>query len=68
MRRTNVVLDEKLVSRAKSATGIKTIRALVDHALREIVRHRRQRDILKLQGRVDWQGDLSMMRRGRVSR
>ena len=67
MRRTNIVLDEKLVGRAKSATGIKTIRALVDYALREIVRHRRQRDILKLRGQVDWEGDLSTMRRGRVA-
>ena len=67
MKRTNVVLDEKLVIRAKSVTGIKTVRALVDHALREIVRHRRQRDILKLRGCVDWKGDLSKMRRGRFT-
>lgn len=67
MTRTNVVLDEELVRRAKGATGIKTIRGLVDYALREIVRHRRQRDILKLRGQVDWEGDLSTMRRGRAA-
>lgn len=67
MKRTNVVLDEKLVARARSATGLKTIREVVEHALREIVRHKRQRDILKLQGRVRWEGDLDDMRRSRFS-
>ena len=66
MKRTNIVLDEKLVDRAKKLSGIKTTRRLVDHALRELVRHRRQRDLLKLRGKVDWEGDLDAMRRGRV--
>jgi len=68
MKRTNVVMDEALVRKAKSATGIKTTRSLVDHALREIVRHARQRDLLKLKGKVDWQGNLAKMRRGRFAR
>jgi hypothetical protein len=38
----------------------------VDHALRELVRHRRQRRLLKLMGRIHWEGDLDEMRRGRV--
>lgn len=65
MKRTNVVLDEKIVTQAKELTGIKVTRQLLDYALRELVRHHRQRDILKLRGKVDWQGDLSAMRRGR---
>jgi len=65
MKRTNVVLDEKLVERAKTATGLKTTRAVVDHALREVVRRRRQRQLLKLRGGIDWKGDLAAMRRGR---
>ncbi len=65
MKRTNLVLDEKLVERAKTATGLKTTRAVVDHALREVVRRRRQRQLLKLRGRIDWNGDLAAMRRGR---
>jgi Arc/MetJ family transcription regulator len=65
MKRTNIVMDERLVARAKQVTGLKTTRQLVDHALREMVRHRKQRDILKLQGKVDWEGDLAAMRRGR---
>jgi Arc/MetJ family transcription regulator len=65
MKRTNLVLDESLVTKAKRMTGIKVTRQLVDYALRELVRRRRQRDILKLRGKIDWQGDLSEMRRGR---
>lgn len=66
MTRTNVVLDESLVGKAKSLTGLKTIREVVNCALKELVRHRRQRDILKLKGEVPWEGDLSQMRRGRT--
>jgi Arc/MetJ family transcription regulator len=65
MKRTNLVLDEKVVDRAKSITGIKVTRQLVDYALRELLRHRRQRDILKLRGNVEWEGDLEKIRRGR---
>ena len=32
--RTNVVLDESLVEKAKALTGIKTTRAVIDEALR----------------------------------
>lgn len=66
MKRTNVVLDEKLVDRAKQLTGIRTTRQLVDFALRELVRRKRQRDILRLRGRIDWEGDLDALRRSRV--
>ena len=65
MGRTNIVLDDELVDKAKSMTGIRTVRELVHHALRELVRHKRQRDLIKLRGRIDWEGDLHEMRRGR---
>ena len=65
MKRTNVVLDEVLVGRVKRATGLRTTRGVLDHALREVLRHGRQRQILKLRGQVHWSGDLDAMRRGR---
>lgn len=65
MTRTNVVLDESLVGKAKHLTGLKTMRQVIDYALKELVRHRRQRDLLKLQGNIHWEGDLSQMRRAR---
>ena len=36
MKRTNVVLDDKIVDECMKATGIKTRKALIDYALREI--------------------------------
>lgn len=65
MKRINVVLDEAVVSEAKTLTGIRTIRKLVDQALRELVRHRKQQELLRLRGRVEWEGNLPAMRRGR---
>lgn len=62
MKRTNLVLDEKLVETGKELTGIKTSRALVEFALSELVRRRKQRRILGLRGAVVWQGDIHAMR------
>ncbi len=66
MTRTNIVLDESLVGKAKRLTGFKTMREVVHYALKELVRHRRQKDILKLEGKVHWEGDLAKMRQGRA--
>jgi Arc/MetJ family transcription regulator len=62
MRRTNIVLDEKLVEKGKKATGLKTSKAVVDFALKELIRHSNQRRILNLFGSVAWDGNLSKMR------
>ena len=67
MGRTNVVLDDKLISQCQKATGIKTRRALIDHALHELLRHERQKKVLGLKGTIDWEGDLVMWRKGRMS-
>lgn len=65
MKRTNVVLDDELIAVCQKETGIRTIRALIDHALRELLRHRRQRKVLELKGTVRWEGDLTTWRKGR---
>ncbi len=65
MARTNVVLDEELVKECRRVTGIPTQRWLIDHALRELLRHERQKKVLELKGRVSWKGDLRAWRRGR---
>ena len=66
MGRTNVVLDDKLVSRCRKATGINTRRALIDHALHELLRHERQKQVLELKGAISWEGNLSQWRKARV--
>ena len=65
MKRTNVVLDERLVKDCIQATGIKTQKALIDHALRELLRHEKQTKILELKGKINWKGDLDDWRQGR---
>jgi Arc/MetJ family transcription regulator len=65
MGRTNVVLDDEIVGKCQRATGIKTRRALIDHALRELLRRERQKRILGLKGKVRWDGDLALWRGGR---
>ena len=67
MKRTNIVLDEKLVEDALKATGLKTRRELVDYALRELLRQESQKKILELKGTVHWEVNLSSMRQGRIS-
>jgi len=37
------VLDEKLVAKCQRATGIKTRRALIQHALEELLRQKNQK-------------------------
>ena len=65
MKRTNVVLDENLVHKCLESTGLKTYRAVIDHALRELLRHESQTKILKLKGNIQWEGDLDEWRQSR---
>ena len=64
-KRTNIVIDEELVEAGLKATGLKTRKALVDFALRDLLRRENQGKILDLKGKIHWEGDLSSMRRGR---
>ena len=66
MKRTNVVLNEELVLKAKEFTGIKTTRDLLDYALKDIIRRKNQKKILLLKGKIDWQGNLQNSRKSRI--
>jgi Arc/MetJ family transcription regulator len=65
MKRTNIVLDEKLVHECMKATGIKTQKALIEHALQELLRREKQSNILELKGKIIWEGNLDEWRQGR---
>ncbi len=60
--RTNIIIDDKLMRDAMRATGIKTKRATVEFGLKALVEVGKQKEIRKLRGRLDWQGDLDAMR------
>ena len=65
MNRTNVVLDMQLIEQAKQVTGLKTIRAVIDTALRQIIAREQRQKILLLKGRLRWHGDLNAWRQER---
>lgn len=64
--RMNVEIDDVLMREAQRLTGVRTKRETVDLALRELVARHRRLGILKLRGRVHWEGDLEQTRRGRT--
>ena len=64
-KKTNIALDEELVDAAKELTGVRFTKDVVDLALRRLVRNLRRRRILRLAGKLSWEGDITAMRRGR---
>jgi Arc/MetJ family transcription regulator len=63
MKRTNLVLDERLLEEATQLSGLKTYSKTVQAALTDFVRRAKARQILSLRGTGVWQGDLAQMRR-----
>ena len=60
--RTNIVIDDKLMRDTLRATGLKTKREAVEAGLRSLLRLKRQAQIRRLRGKLNWQGDLNAMR------
>jgi len=63
--RTNIILNETLVKRALSLTGLKTKKAVVEEALHILIRLREQEEIRSLRGKLPWEGDLNELREAR---
>ena len=61
--RTNIVIDDKLMADALKATGAKTKKEAVELGLRALLQMSRQAEVRRLRGKVQWQGDLDVMRR-----
>jgi Arc/MetJ family transcription regulator len=62
MKRTNLVLDEKLLEEATRILGLKTYSATVNKALEEAIRIQQVRSIPQAFGKIQWEGDLAEMR------
>ena len=60
--RTNIVIDDKLMSDALKATGLETKREAVEEGLKALIRLQKQADIRSLRGKLKWEGDLDDMR------
>ena len=59
-------LDPKEGDTKGPKDGIKTKAGVVHFALREVVRRAKMKELLELQGKVDWEGDLNAMRETRT--
>lgn len=64
--RTNIDIDDAVLKEVQRLTGAKTKREAVDLALRELVARYRRLGLLKLKGKVHWEGDLEVSRSGRA--
>jgi Arc/MetJ family transcription regulator len=60
--RTNIVIDDELMSEALKATGLSTKREAVELGLRTLVKLGEQEAIRQFRGRLAWEGDLDAMR------
>jgi Arc/MetJ family transcription regulator len=64
--RTNIDIDDHLMAQAMRFSGAPTKKAVVEEALRMLVRTRAQGSIRRLRGKVKWEGDLEQSRRSRI--
>ena len=64
--RTNIDIDDALMQRAMRAGGYSTKKETVEAALELLARQREGfRKLRALRGKLEWEGDLDQMRRGR---
>jgi len=60
--RTNVVIDDNLMNKARKISGFKTKKETIEEGLRLLVEQREQSEIRKFRGKLNWEGDLEQMR------
>jgi Arc/MetJ family transcription regulator len=63
--RTNIVIDDRLMRATLRATGLKTKREAVEQGLQTLLRLKKQAEIRRLRGKIEWRGDLAAMRTDR---
>ena len=66
--RTNIEIDDELLSQAMAASGLPTKRATVEEGLRLLVRVRRQTEALVDLKGLGWEGNLGEIRQARPLR
>ncbi|WP_022947258.1 type II toxin-antitoxin system VapB family antitoxin [Methylohalobius crimeensis] len=63
--RTNIVIDEELMTDALELTGLKTKREAVELALKTLIKLKKQENIKAYKGKLKWEGDLEESRKTR---
>lgn len=62
--RTNIHIDDNLISDAQRLSGAKTKREAVEQGLKLLVQMHEQQSIRQLRGKLQWDGDLDQIRQG----
>lgn len=65
MGRTNVVVDDALFEEGLKITKCKTKKELINKAIEELIKKEKRKRLLKLEGKVKWEGNLTEMRKKR---
>ena len=60
--RTNIEIDNTLMQKARKINKTKTKKEIVDLALRTYIKVNQRKELLKLFGKVKWEGNLDQMR------
>ncbi|AHI27151.1 MULTISPECIES: type II toxin-antitoxin system VapB family antitoxin [Acetobacteraceae] len=60
--RTNIIIDDTLMTDALKASGVKTKKEAVELGLRTLIKLNQQRQLRSMKGRLEWRGDLDAMR------
>lgn len=60
--RTNIIIDDTLMTDALKASGVKTKKEAVELGLRTLIKLNQQRHLRSMKGRLEWRGDLDAMR------
>ncbi len=63
--RTNIVIDDQLMSDALKASGLHTKKEAVELGLKLLVLQNKQQAIRQLRGKIKWEGNLAEMRGGK---
>ena len=61
--RTNVVIDDGLMTRVINSGGYRTKRSAIEQGLRLLLQVNSQRKLRALKGKVAWEGNLGEMRK-----
>ena len=60
--RTNIVIDDQLITDVQKITGIKTKKGVVEEGLKLFLRLKRQQLVRNRRGKLKWTGNLETMR------
>ena len=61
--RTNIIIDDQLMSEALLVSGMKTKKQAVEEGLKLLISMKKQEKIRELRGKLQWEGNLDEMRK-----